>query len=62
MPPIIRIPPIYDISHWVEIADFRALDPFPYLVLTKATEGTGYLDPTYESYAEGIRDVLMESQ
>lgn len=55
MPPIIRIPPIYDISHWVEIADFRALDPFPYLVLTKATEGTGYLDPTYAIYSKEIR-------
>lgn len=55
MPPIIRVPPIYDISHWVEVPNFRALDPMAWLILTKATEGTGYLDPTYESYAEGIR-------
>ncbi len=55
MPPIIRVPPIYDISHWVEVPNFRALDPMAWLILTKATEGTAYLDPTYAIYSKEIR-------
>lgn len=53
---IIKHPPIIDISHWVPVANFRALDPKPWMVLTKATEGDNFLDATYADYAVGIRD------
>lgn len=56
MPPVITRPPVYDVSHWIEIEDFRALDPFPWLVLTKASQGTQFYDPSVDLYAAGIRD------
>jgi GH25 family lysozyme M1 (1,4-beta-N-acetylmuramidase) len=54
--PIIKHPPVYDISHWIPVDDFRALDPMPWMIITKATEGTAFLDATYASYADEIRD------
>ena len=50
------IAPIYDVSHWVPIDNFRVLDPMPWLIFTKATEDTYYLDAKYGEYAPGIRD------
>ena len=50
----IKLPPIYDISHWVPVSNFRVLDPFPWLIITKATEGEDFLDATYGEYAEMI--------
>lgn len=54
--PLIKHPPVIDVSHWIEIPDFNALDPKPWLILTKATEDTYFLDATYAEYADGIRD------
>jgi GH25 family lysozyme M1 (1,4-beta-N-acetylmuramidase) len=51
----IKSPCVIDISHHIPVADFRALDPLPWLILTKATEDTWYRDPTYPAYARGIR-------
>ncbi|MCI0551275.1 MAG: glycoside hydrolase family 25 protein [Anaerolineae bacterium] len=50
----IKRPAVYDISHWVPVNDFRALDPLPWLIITKATEGEYFLDATYGDYAERI--------
>lgn len=52
--PLIKHPPILDISHWIEVPNFAALDPKPWLILTKATQGTWLLDVTYGEYAEEI--------
>ena len=52
--PLIKHPPIYDISHWIEVPNFSALDPKPWLILTKATQGTWLLDARYGEYAEEI--------
>ncbi len=54
--PQIKHPPVIDISHWIPVQDFQALDPRPWLILTKATEGTGFLDSQYAEYADQIRD------
>lgn len=52
----VKQPPVIDISHWIHVPDFSALDPLPWLIITKATEGTSFLDATYAEYADGIRD------
>jgi lysozyme len=57
MPPIIKSPPFIDISHWIEVPDFSKLVPMPWLIGTKATEGTAFLDPSYGLYSEEIRKV-----
>lgn len=54
--PLIKRPPVIDVSHWIEIPDFNALDPKPWLIITKATEDTYFLDATYAEYADSIRD------
>lgn len=54
--PLIKQPPVIDISHWIEVPDFDALDPKPWLIITKATEGTNFLDSEYAEYADSIRD------
>jgi GH25 family lysozyme M1 (1,4-beta-N-acetylmuramidase) len=54
--PIIKYPPILDISHWIPVDDFRVLDPMPWMILTKATEGMSFLDAQYAEYADQIRD------
>lgn len=56
MTPQIKHPPVIDISHWIEVPDFRLLDPLPWLILTKATQGTWLLDATYAEYADSIRE------
>lgn len=53
----IKPPPIYDTSHWKVIPDFALVDPRPKLVLTKATEGTSYVDPTFIKY---FQDLLQD--
>jgi lysozyme len=47
-----------DISHFEPVEDFHAIAAggCP-LVITKATEGCGYNDPTYASFADRIRSV-----
>src|SRR5687768_18392682 len=53
----IKLPAIYDTSHWKLIPDFALVDPRPTLVLTKATEGTRYVDPTFIKY---FADLLQD--
>lgn len=53
----IKLPAIYDTSHWKVIPDFALVNPKPLLVLTKATEGTSYVDPTFVPY---FRDLLQD--
>lgn len=47
---IIKIPPIYDVSHWKEIPDFSIVAPRPELFITKATEGTAFIDDKFERF------------
>jgi lysozyme len=56
----IKIPAVYDVSHWERIPDFALLNPRPVLVITKATEGTWFVDSTFARYfadmkQDGIR-------
>lgn len=44
---IIKTPVSYDVSHWRPISDFASLNPFPYLVFTKATEAVTGIDETF---------------
>lgn len=53
--PNIKHPPVIDISHHIIVPDFRAIQPLPWLILTKATEGTDFRDDSYPTYARGIR-------
>ncbi len=52
--PSIKHPPVVDISHWIDVPDFGALEPKPWLIITKATQGTWLLDAKYGEYAEEI--------
>jgi len=52
---IIKSPPGFDTSHYETIADFSALSPKPMVVITKATESTNYVDPTFSNYMHGIQ-------
>ncbi len=56
----IKNPPVYDISHWKEVADFSAISPRPFLIITKATEAapnTGYnhTDSKFVRFFDGMR-------
>lgn len=53
----VKLPFIGDTSHWKVIPDFALVDPKPLLILTKATEGTSYVDPTFVPY---FRDLLQD--
>lgn len=55
--PEIKHPPFIDISHWIDVPDFSKLDPMPWMIGTKATQGTYFLDPSYGLYSEEIRGV-----
>lgn len=55
----IKFEPIIDISHWIEVDDFNALDPKPWLVFTKATQGENFLDVKWAEYCDMIRDALI---
>jgi len=46
---------MYDVSHWEIINDFDALNPAPYLVICKATEGANYQDETFLDYMNGLK-------
>ena len=54
--PQIKHPPVIDVSHWIDVDDFAALDPLPWLVILKATESTYYLDAQYAQDADAVRD------
>jgi len=56
---IIKLPPSYDISHHKRVPDFLAVDPKPYLFITKASEahlGTPYIhtDDKFIEFATGM--------
>lgn len=57
MAPQIKHPPFIDISHWIEVEDFTLLDPQPWVIGTKATQSTYYLDATYATYCDEIRAI-----
>lgn len=47
---IIKTPVCYDTSHWRTVPNFAEVTPRPFLVITKATEGETYVDPTFVPY------------
>lgn len=51
---IVKEPIGIDVSRYRVIADFAALNPRPYLIITKATEGLSYVDPTFVPHMTGI--------
>src|SRR4026209_1779651 len=53
---IIKDPVCYDVSHWKVIPNFRVIVPIPALMITKATEGVDYVDPTFGDYFTAMRD------
>jgi len=58
----IKLPFIPDVSHWKEIADFKLIDPKPFLFITKATEAapnTGYnhTDEKFVRFFEGAMSI-----
>jgi GH25 family lysozyme M1 (1,4-beta-N-acetylmuramidase) len=52
---ITKSPVCYDTSHWKIVPDFAAVAPRPFLVITKATEGTGYTDDTFVRYFNDLK-------
>ena len=52
---IIKLPAVYDISHWKEVADFNAISPRPVMMITKATEGTGFIDSKFVRFFAGMK-------
>lgn len=63
MAPIIKIPPIYDVSHWKEILNFHLVSPKPVLFITKATEAapntgySGHTDEKFVRFFNGMMDI-----
>ena len=55
----VKRPLCMDISHWVIVPDFEAIDPEPWLVFTKITEGTDFLDAKAGQYPDEIRAAGM---
>jgi GH25 family lysozyme M1 (1,4-beta-N-acetylmuramidase) len=58
----IKVPPVYDVSHWKEIPDFKLVNPRPVLFITKATEahpGTAYnhTDDKFIRFATGMMQI-----
>jgi len=58
----IKIPPVYDVSHWKEIPDFKLVAPRPILFITKATEahpGAAYshTDDKFLRFATGMMQI-----
>lgn len=51
----IKTPVVYDTSHWRTVPNFADVRPFPFLVITKATEGASYIDPTFTRYFTDLK-------
>jgi len=51
----IKLPVIYDTSHWKDVPDFALVRPRPLAVFTKATEGLSYIDDTFERYFADLK-------
>ena len=54
---IIKDPAVYDVSHWKEILDFTKVNPKPFLFITKATEGTGFVDSKFVRFFRGMASI-----
>ena len=54
---IIKEPAVYDVSHWKEILDFTKVNPRPFLFITKATEGTGFVDSKFVRFFRGMASI-----
>jgi GH25 family lysozyme M1 (1,4-beta-N-acetylmuramidase)/exopolysaccharide biosynthesis protein len=54
----IHTPASYDISHWKIVNDWANIVPHPVLMGTKATQGTGYKDPTFPEYFQKMKDIV----
>jgi lysozyme len=51
---------VIDISHWNEVADWRAIKASGVIgVIHKFSQGTGYRDPMYDAAREGCRETGM---
>lgn len=50
---------MYDISHYEIVPDFSKISPTPVLIITKATEGTSYYDPTFVDYMTRMKDTSI---
>lgn len=48
--PEIKDPPAPDVSHWKYPITFYALDPMPWLIFTKATEGENIIDSSFHEF------------
>lgn len=58
----IKLPTAYDVSHWKEIPDFKAIAPRPALMITKATEahpGSAYnhTDDKFQRFMAGMMEI-----
>lgn len=42
-----------DISHWIPVKDWKKVKENCGFLISKATQGTGYIDPTLESFIKG---------
>lgn len=54
----VKMPPFYDISHWITVNNWAAINPKPLLMGTKATEADDYKDPTFPEYFGKMRTVV----
>ena len=52
---IVKLPPVYDTSHWKEVPDFALVSPKPVLVITKATEADNFTDSTFLKYFADLK-------
>lgn len=55
----IKQPFVADISHWKEVADFKAITPRPYLMITKASEGVAFVDSKFIRFFAGMKEAGM---
>ena len=53
----IKSPPVYDISWYKEVPDFALVSPRPLLFITKATEGTSYVDSKFARFFSGMAGI-----
>lgn len=54
----IDLPACYDVSHWITLIKWEALDPKPLWMFTKATESDNYKDPTFPEYFTKMKTVV----
>lgn len=57
---ITKQPFVADISHWKEVADFKAISPRPFLMITKASEGVAIVDSKFVRFFAGMKEAGMK--